>query len=231
VSSVPPDDQRVYYDHEPAYRKIKATGGRGWDDLYPGTDPHSYDALDAFLAGETPPPGTPALEIGCGGGQAALRIARRGFATTGVDYSETAIELARANAREAGLAARFEVGDVLALAAFAGDSFDLVVDNHCLHCIVAADDRARTLASIHRVLAPGGRLWTGTMAAEGNFDPARFDVDPVTGIARTGRRIWIRRAVFEHELRVAGFAIESLALIDSIPPEDGTDIVAIARKR
>lgn len=50
-------------------------------------------------------------ELGCGGGQAALRLARAGYAVTGIDFSETAIELARRNAADAGLAATFLVGD------------------------------------------------------------------------------------------------------------------------
>src|SRR5581483_2940590 len=43
---VMPDPRRVYYDHEPAYRKIAAKGGRGWDDLTPDVDQNSYRSLD-----------------------------------------------------------------------------------------------------------------------------------------------------------------------------------------
>ena len=225
------DQPRVYYDHEPAYRIIKQRGGRGWDALFPGNDPAaSYLEFDAFFAGEHPAAGATALDVGCGGGQLTIELARRGFRTTGVDVSATASELAQANAREAGVDVQLQVGNVLDLAGLSDDSFDLVIDNHLLHCIVAADDRARVLASLYRVLVPGGRLWSATMSAEGNFNPARFDADPATAIARNGRRIWVRRAQLEQELIAAGFMIASLMLVDDPIPEDGTDLVTIARK-
>src|SRR5690348_14932772 len=96
------DRRRVYYDHEPAYAKIAAQGGRGWDDLTPDIDQRSYEGLDAFLASPWGPrQGQTVLEIGCGGGQASLRTARLGARVTGIDFSETAIALARKNAQEA----------------------------------------------------------------------------------------------------------------------------------
>jgi 2-polyprenyl-3-methyl-5-hydroxy-6-metoxy-1,4-benzoquinol methylase len=102
-----------YYDHERGYRAIRDRGGTGWDDC-PGllsTSTDSYAALDAFLtSGLAPPPGD-ALELGCGGGQASLRLAARGHRVTGIDFSPTAIELARGNAAKAGVAVSFLVGD------------------------------------------------------------------------------------------------------------------------
>src|SRR5262245_41594912 len=109
-----PDGRRVYYDHEGAYRKIAAAGGRGWDDLTPGVPQGSYDALEEFLASRWAPRGSASvLDLGCGGGQAALALARLGHRALGIDYSETAVELARRNAAEARLDARFERGSVL----------------------------------------------------------------------------------------------------------------------
>ena len=226
-----PDRRRTYYDHEATYRAIRAAGGRGWDDRAPEPDLDSYASLCAFLDADGPPaPGARALDLGCGGGQAGLELARRGYRVSGLDFSETAIELARRNADEAGVALELVVGDALGLAALGDARFDLVVDNHLLHCLVTPDDRARVLASIHRVLVPGGRLWSETMSAGARFDPARFDVDPDTGVARNGGRIWIRRAVLEAELAAAGFEVLSLVERDQVPPEDGTDLVTLARR-
>ena len=214
------DARRVYYDHEPAYRKIRDQGGRGWDDLYEG-EQGSYLAIRAYLAAHPPPAGAPALDLGCGGGQATIELARAGYRASGIDFSETAIELARANAPELA----FVVGDALALP-FPDAAFELVVDNHLLHCIVTPEDRARVLAECHRVLAPGGRLWSETMHFEG-CDLAAFDADPETGIARNRTRIWIRRDVLARELAAAGFAIASMTA-----RSDGasTDLVTLATK-
>ena len=217
------DTRRVYYDHEPAYLRIKAKGGRGWDDLY-DEEQRSYDSLHAFLAGERPTAGATALEIGCGGGQATLALARAGFRATGIDFAETAIELARANAAEAEIDAAFVVGDVLALP-FPDASFDLVVDNHLLHCIIDDADRAGVLAHARRVLRPGGRLWSDTMSSERDWDAARIAADPVTRIALNRTRIWVTRAQLERELVAAGFAFD----IAQVPNETGDMLVTIAR--
>jgi SAM-dependent methyltransferase len=220
------DPRRVYYDHEPAYRKIAAGGGRGWDDLTPGVEQGSYKALDAFLVSAwAPPRGAAVLELGCGGGQASLRLARLGYAVLGVDYSETAIELARRNAREAGLEARFERGDVLALGAVG--PFDLVVDNHLLHCILGAD-RARVLAEVRRVLRAGGVFFSETMSCEGHWKPEAVKADPVTREARNRTRVWVSRKELEAELAGAGLAVERL-VAEQQDPDSGETLIVYAR--
>src|SRR5690606_13454934 len=79
----------AYYDHEGAYRRIAAAGGRGWDDRDGGggASAGSYEALDEFLASSLCPAASStarAIDLGCGGGQGAIRLAQRGFAVTGV---------------------------------------------------------------------------------------------------------------------------------------------------
>lgn len=150
--------RRTYYDHEPAYQRIQAAGGGGWDDLSGAAD--SYDALAAFLASPLrPTPGAQALDLGCGGGQSSILLARAGCRTTGIDYSPTAISMAAANALEAGLQIRFLAGDCLDLSRFADHTFDLAADNHTLHCIIGPD-RAVFLREAARILKPGGILFS-----------------------------------------------------------------------
>lgn len=131
--SGPRDARRVYYDHEPAYRRIEASSGRGWDDLRPQPPPDSYEALQTFLASPlTPAPGNSvnALALGCGGSQAAIMLAERGYRVFGVDYSPTAVRLAARNASAAGLTVHLLVGGCLSRF-FRVASTDLVVDNPC----------------------------------------------------------------------------------------------------
>lgn len=202
------DPRRTPYDHEPAYLRIKAKGGRGWDDLGPVPTTDSYVALARFLGSpHAPPPGTRALDLGCGGGQASRLLAERGLLVTGIDYSETAVELARENARAWGIAATFLRDDALTLATQATGSFGLVVDNHVLHCIVDAPSRAAVLAQIARVLVPAGLLASDTMSCEEGFDPERYGADPPTRVARNRTRIWVSEAELDQELRAAGFTV------------------------
>ncbi len=157
-----------YEGHDLAYQRKRAAGEVGWASEQDYVE--HFAVLDRMLA--RPRVGA-VLELGCGAGNVSLWLAREGFDVTGVDIAPTAI--AWAHERAAG-AARFVVGSVLDLAAFPDAAFDLIVDGHCLHCIIGAD-RARCLASAWRVLRPGGRLCVRTMCGDpceslrGQFDP------------------------------------------------------------
>ena len=225
---------RLYYDHEPAYRRILASNGEGWDDLTGSGDSDSYEALDAFLASPSRPPTRPtscAIDLGCGGGQGSLRLARCGYRTTGVDFSPTAIMLAQRNATRAGLDVAFHVGDCLDMSGFDADSFDLAVDNHTLHCLLG-DDRLRFLRQAAHLLKPGGVLFSETMSCEGRPDLAALGVDPVRRINASGNRFWVKRGELLAELAYAGFEV---VRVDARPqpdrPDPGHTLVTVAHKR
>jgi SAM-dependent methyltransferase len=219
---------KPYYDHELAYRRIADAGGTGWDDLPSFVKPviGSYDAVDEFLA--APLVSGRAIDFGCGGGQVSMRLARHGYAVTGVDFSPTAVELARSNARSAGIAATFCEGDCLALP-FPDASFDLAVDNHVLHCLIG-DDRRRFLAEAVRVLRIGGVLFSDTMSREGDFDPPKLGCDPTTFISINGNRYWTSARELDDLLATAGFDIISASARCS-EPGVGDGLVRVAVRR
>jgi SAM-dependent methyltransferase len=66
------------------------------------------------------------LHLQCHFGLDTLRLARRGAAVTGLDYSPKAIAAARQLARDSGLAARFIEGDVHDAPRLVAGSFDIV---------------------------------------------------------------------------------------------------------
>jgi SAM-dependent methyltransferase len=92
------------------------------------------------------------LEVGCGVGIDLVEFARLGAVVTGVDLSERAIELARANFAQHGVEGDLRVMDGEALE-FAEDSFDVVYAHGVLQYTA---DPARMAAEIHRVLRPRG---------------------------------------------------------------------------
>jgi SAM-dependent methyltransferase len=148
-----------------------------------------------------------------------------------VDFSPTAIELAERNAREAGLAIRFSVGDCRTLAGIKSETMDLVVDNHVLHCLIGAPDRMAFLRSAYRTLRPGGILFSETMSCEGEFDAEALDADPATRIARKHTRYWVSRSELNGELEAAGFGILHQALREpGEPPNAKIDIVTYAQR-
>ena len=131
-----------------------------------------YDTLSRLLLGPflariaadvaaVAPDGARVLEVGCGPGHLATRLAHHGFDVTGLDLDPAMIARARANTSRAGNRGgrqpSFLVGDVASLA-FPDGSFDLVVSTLSMHHWA---DPAAGLAEIGRVLRPGGRalIW------------------------------------------------------------------------
>jgi SAM-dependent methyltransferase len=119
------------------------------------------NAVDIALAAVAETAPDRVLEVGCGMGQFAERVARE------LDTDLVAIDLAPRMvdlARERGIAAR--VGDVQALR-FADGEFDCVVANWMLYHVPDLDAGVRELA---RVLRPGGRLVAATLGEENLAD-------------------------------------------------------------
>ncbi|MFE9424471.1 class I SAM-dependent methyltransferase [Kitasatospora sp. NPDC006697] len=121
-----------------------------------GASANPVGARLAGLAGLRP--GDRVLDVGCGRGAvlfaALAEVGPRG-AVTGVDPVPGTVRATGATAAGRGLRnVRVELGDVRALD-FPDASFDVALSSAAL---VATPDPAAALASLHRVLAPGGRL-------------------------------------------------------------------------
>ncbi|PJE95374.1 class I SAM-dependent methyltransferase [Streptomyces carminius] len=102
-------------------------------------------------------PGERLLDVGCGTGRPALRVAAaRGVLVEGISVSREEVEAARAHAGEGGLADRVAFGhtDVMELP-FAAESFD---GAWAIESLMHMSDRAGALSRIARTLRPGGRL-------------------------------------------------------------------------
>lgn len=103
--------------------------------------------------------GDRALDLGCGTGHLALRIAPRFRSVVGVDHSEAMLATARANAAGAGLAnIEFRQADIAeAMATLPSSGFDLIGAVGFLHHL-APQALQPLLAACRRCLAPGGRI-------------------------------------------------------------------------
>lgn len=220
-----------YAGHDDVYRRLRAGPERpGWDE--PGAVARDLGILDRVLAWPEFPRAGRLLELGCGAGNIAIHLARRGWDVHGVDISPTAVDWARDTAAGAGVACSFEVGDVLALPGCADGSFDVVLDGHCLHCIIG-DDRPRFFATARRVLKPGGLLCVRTMC---NTVPAgmaaRIGYDAASGIcSRDGvamRYIGPAPAI-QREIVHAGFELLQSEVVPAHGADDMDELVVLAR--
>lgn len=120
-----------------------------------GSQPSRF--LDAFL--DQLAPRATILELGCGGGRDAARMAERGFA---VDPTDGSVAMVRLASERFGLPAR-----QLRFADLDADGrYEAVWANACL-IHVARRDMAETLAAIHRALRPDGRHFASFKIGDG----------------------------------------------------------------
>ena len=118
-----------------------------------------YDEMsNALIEAEEPlvdavvrdlPPGS-ALDVACGTGRHAVRLAAAGHDTVGVDGSRAMLDIARAKAT----AARFALGDLTRLPV-TDASIDLA---NCALALTHLADPTPAIAELARVLRPGGRV-------------------------------------------------------------------------
>jgi len=110
----------------------------------------AFANLQEFLPHATEP--LLALDLGCGTGAMAVRLAQLGLHVTSLDASEPMLEFAKRTAREAGVAERVapKHGDATQLAAlFPDQSFDVILCHNILEYI---DDPGAVLRSAARAL-------------------------------------------------------------------------------
>lgn len=173
-----------YYAHESAYKQIKKKGYVGWgnaktlDELSdPTTQDYIKSSIEKWLLC---PKGKNALDLGCGSGTTAFFLAKEGLRVTGIDISETAIELAKELSSKQNLNIDFLVADVLHLEKM-NQRFDLIYDSHCFHCIVFEEDRFKVLDGVKKSLNDSGIFILDTMVMAHNYNPCadkdnlRFD--------------------------------------------------------
>ena len=146
--------------------------------------------------------GETVLDLGSGAGAdvliSARRVAPHGRAI-GLDMTDEMLELARANAAEAG------VDNVDFLKGYLEDiplqdaSVDIVISN----CVInLSGDKSRVLREASRVLRPGGRFAVSDVIADPDMDDAtKADMAAWTGCIAGA----LTEAEFRRELEAAGF--------------------------
>lgn len=105
---------------------------------------------DELLSGKA----TKVLDLCCGPGLYAGRLARLGHECVGIDYSPASIDYAEAEARREGLAVTYLHRDVRA--GGYGDGFGLALLIYGEFSTLRPADGRAVLENVHRALAPGG---------------------------------------------------------------------------
>lgn len=173
---------------------------------------------DTFRAWINLSPGMSLLDVACGAGGPALRVAAAtGASVIGVDVHKQAVATANALAAERGLAGRadFQVIDAALQLPFSDASFDAIT---CIDAINHFPDRASVIAEWRRLLKPTGRLlFTDPVVVTGPLTNAEIAVRSSAGfylfvppgydqdiLARCGMRVVASENVSENMAVIAG---------------------------
>jgi len=98
--------------------------------------------------------GDAVLDLGCGPGLYASRLAKQGLQVTGVDYSGNSINYAIESAREQGLEITYRYQDYLTLKD--KEKYELVMLIYGDYCPLASEQRSQLLENVKNALKPGG---------------------------------------------------------------------------
>ncbi len=137
----------------------------------------TIDDLWQEVAARVARPGARVLDLGCGTGGLTLACARRGARVTAIDKDAGMLAVARRKAAAARLDSPprwLEIGVMELEDELAPGSFDAAVSS-LLMSELLPEERAYTLASLRRLLVPGGRLVLADEAApRGRLARARW---------------------------------------------------------
>ena len=145
--------------------------------------------------------GETVLDLGSGAGADVLISARRVGPTgraIGLDMTDEMLELARANATEAGVTNAEFVKGYIEEVPLPDETVDVVISN----CVInLAADKTRVLREVARVLRPGGRFAVSDVVADADMDDAtRADMEQWTGCVAGA----LTRAEYASALGAAG---------------------------
>jgi ubiquinone/menaquinone biosynthesis C-methylase UbiE len=146
--------------------------------------------------------GETVLDLGSGAGADVLISARRVGPTgraIGLDMTDEMLELARANAREAGVGNVEFIKGYLEDVPLDDETVDVVISN----CVInLSGDKPQVIREAARVLRPGGRFAVSDVIADANMDNAtRADMAAWTGCIAGA----LTEAEFRAALQNAGF--------------------------
>jgi arsenite methyltransferase len=170
--------------------------------------------------------GETVLDLGSGAGADVLISARRVGATgkaIGLDMTDEMLELARANAADAGVDNVEFVKGYIEDIPLADGSVDVVISN----CVInLAADKRKVLAETARVLRPGGRFAVSDVIADPDMDEAtRADMQQWTGCVAGA----LTRDEFEQALTDAGLVDVQIKKTHRVH-EHATSAIVRARK-
>lgn len=163
---------------------------------------HDRSDLDAYVAIAAEVEANTVLDVGCGTGSLALRLAGLGMSVIGLDPAVASLDVARAKPN-AGRVAWVE-GDAAALEAMRLQADLAVMTGNVAQVFVADDDWHRTLEAVRRCLRPHGWFVFETRRPEARAW-AEWTLPPTTIALPDGGSAVYSRTVTEVALPLVSF--------------------------
>ena len=194
-----------------------------WDNIaerYAARPVQNMDAYEETLARTRTylRPDHAVLEVGCGTGTTALKLAPHTGHITATDFSPAMVAIGQKKAEDSGVEnIRFRALDA-ASPEFDRDAFDVVMGFNLLHLVGDVDE---TLATFQRTLVKGGTLITKTPCLSGwpfGLLRAAIPVMRLFGKAPKGKLHFFRIADLEARIERAGFRIIETGNYPQSPP-------------
>jgi ubiquinone/menaquinone biosynthesis C-methylase UbiE len=164
------------------------------------------------------PAGSHILEVAPGPGYLAIELARLGiYQVVGVDISASFVQIARAKARQAGVAAEFHQGDAAHLP-FGDATFDCII---CRAAFKNFTEPAQAIREMHRVLKLGGIALIIDLRGDASPEDIRTAVGKM-GLSTINRLL--TQAAFKHFLLKNAYTGAQIRQMVAQTPFAGCDI-------
>lgn len=176
------------------------------------SDLDAYEALAEEVAARH------VVDIGCGTGSLAVRLASRGLSVVGVDPAAASLDVARRKPH--GELVTWVHGDATDLVGRRLAADLAVMTGNVAQVFVTDEDWAATLAAVHDCLRPGGWLAFETRRPEVR-DWQHWEVAPATVDLPDGSTAVVSRTVTEVDLPLVTFE-STTVLGDDVVPSSST---------
>ena len=192
--------------------RFDALAASWWDPAGPMRPLHRMNParIAWILARIGPAPGR-ILDVGCGAGLAAEALARAGHRVLGIDVAPAALAAAEAHAAGRGLDLTYRAATAEALL---GESVRFPVVT-ALEVIEHVADPAAFVATLARLLEPGGRLFISTLNRTArSWLAAKLGAEYLLRWLPTGTHDWHRfvtPAELDTQVRAAGLRLADIA--------------------
>lgn len=210
-------DQKNYRDAE--LEKFDSIADEWWDPAGSLKTLHIINPVRlGYIESVVPLKNLRILDVGCGGGILSESMARASALVTAIDASETAIRVARDHTRVSGLQVDYHACTVEQFEQTVSQPFDAIT---CMEMLEHVPDPVAVVASMTRLLRPGGHLFLSTINRNlKSWLQTILVAERLLGLVPAGTHDYsqyIRPSELSRWLRAAGMEVADISGLGYLP--------------